>query len=114
MAKRFNVNGTCDPMRHYMVNLDSRLESIREMVDLGEYFTINRARQYGKTTTLYALAKYLRNSYEVVSLDFQSIASSSYENEKTFTAAFVEELLYVVQDFPEGIREALQIFVEEK
>ena len=41
------------------------------MIDAGQYFTINRARQYGKTTTLAALAKYLIQDYVVVSLDFQ-------------------------------------------
>ena len=34
------------------------------MVDYGEYFTINRARQYGKTTTLSLLKKLLMtNTY---------------------------------------------------
>lgn len=53
-----------------MVDLSKRLEQIREMVDRGEYFTINRARQYGKTTTLHALGDFLGNDYTVVSLDF--------------------------------------------
>jgi len=33
------------------------------MVDYGEYFTINRARQYGKTTTLSLLKKALDDEY---------------------------------------------------
>ncbi|MCD7816034.1 MAG: hypothetical protein LUH12_04890, partial [Bacteroides sp.] len=66
MAKYFNVNGLCRPEKHYMVDLSSRLEQIKEMVDNGDYFTINRGRQYGKTTMLNALAEYLRNDYEVV------------------------------------------------
>lgn len=47
------------------------VEKIKKMIDAGQYFTINRARQYGKTTTLRALAKYLIQDYVVVSLDFQ-------------------------------------------
>ncbi|MBR3317046.1 MAG: hypothetical protein IKG21_04415 [Atopobiaceae bacterium] len=43
------------PSKHYMVDLSERVAQIKEMVDAGEYFAINRARQYGKTTTLYAL-----------------------------------------------------------
>ena len=52
MAKIFNVNGACRPGQHYMVNLEPKLREIKAMVDAGEYFVINRARQYGKTTTL--------------------------------------------------------------
>ncbi len=40
-----------------MVNLSERLVEITKLVDAGKYFTINRARQYGKTTTLVASAK---------------------------------------------------------
>lgn len=52
MHKFFNVSGDCKPGLHYMVDLSSRLQKIKSMVDSGQYFTINRARQYGKTTTL--------------------------------------------------------------
>ncbi|MCD8009746.1 MAG: 9-O-acetyl-N-acetylneuraminate esterase, partial [Lachnospiraceae bacterium] len=55
MAKFFNINGVCRPEKHYMVKLESRLAVIRKMVNDGEYFSINRGRQYGKTTTLQAL-----------------------------------------------------------
>ena len=95
-----------------MVSLRSRLEAIRAMIDKGEYFTINKARQYGKTTTLQALARYLKNDYEVVSLDFQRMSSLSFESEQLFVAAFSEELLFFVTKFPEGIREKLNAFVE--
>ena len=44
MAKKFNVTGVCIPELHYMINLSSRLEKIKAMVDQGLYFTINRAR----------------------------------------------------------------------
>ncbi len=50
MGKVFNVTADCKPGEHYMVNLDGRLSEVKELVDAGKYFTINRARQYGKTT----------------------------------------------------------------
>ena len=53
-----------------MVNLESRLIKIKNLVDNGKYFSINRARQYGKTTTLDALTDYMQNEYLVVYLDF--------------------------------------------
>ena len=43
----FNVNADCQPSLHYMVDISDRLKKIKEMVDAGQYFTINRARQYG-------------------------------------------------------------------
>ena len=64
MARKFNVNGVCRPNRHYMVDLSSRLAAIKKMVDDGAYFTINKARQYGKTTMLQALAHYLLFWYQ--------------------------------------------------
>ena len=56
MKKIFNTSADCKPALHYMVNIDNKLAEIKEMVDRGDYFTINRARQYGKTTTLKAQA----------------------------------------------------------
>ena len=54
--KRFNTAGTCRPNEHYMVDITERVEIIRKMVAKGEYFCINRGRQYGKTTTLEAIS----------------------------------------------------------
>ena len=59
MSKIFNTTGVCLPEKHYMVDLTSRLEKIKKLVDNGDYFVINRARQYGKTTILRALAQFL-------------------------------------------------------
>lgn len=70
MAKSFNVTADCKPDEHYMVNLRQRLSEIKELIDAGKYFTINRARQYGKTTTLRALDRYLKSDYYVVFMDF--------------------------------------------
>ena len=53
--KRFNTTAVCIPSKHYMVDISDKVEQIKKLVDDGKYFTINRARQYGKTTTLAAL-----------------------------------------------------------
>lgn len=65
MSKTFNTTGVCIPEKHYMVNLESRLKEIKSLVDTDSYFVINKVRQYGKTTTLRVLYKYLRNEYYV-------------------------------------------------
>lgn len=90
-----------------MIDLSERLSEIKKMVDAGEYFTINRARQYGKTTLLAALAEYLKSDYKVISLDFQTISYGDFENEEKFVAAFSNEILISEYDIPEDIRSTL-------
>ena len=53
--KTFNTTAVCIPSKHYMVDLSERIREIKQLVDDGKYFIINRARQYGKTTTLVTL-----------------------------------------------------------
>lgn len=90
MGKIFNVSADCHPDLHYMVDLKDRLEKITAMVDAGQYFTINRARQYGKTTTLLALAEHLKKEHTVVSLDFQLFSAGTFRTENTFSLAFAK------------------------
>lgn len=90
--RTFNTTGVCIPDRHYMVDLGSRMEQMKAMVDSGKYFTVNRARQYGKTTTLTALAHYLKNDYAVLSLDFQGIGDAGFQSEEKFVKAFCRQL----------------------
>lgn len=86
--RKFNTTAVCIPSQHYMVDLSERVAEIKQMVDAGEYFTINRARQYGKTTTLDALETFLSPSYTVLSLDFQKISAASFKTEEKFVKAF--------------------------
>lgn len=85
----FNTTGICNPAEHYMVDLTQRLLEVRKLVDEGKYFTINRARQFGKTTTLHALAEYLSQDYLVISMDFQmQMSDAKFRNENSFSLAF--------------------------
>ena len=88
MGRVFNTTGVCIPEKHYMVNINGRLQQIKVLVDEGKYFTINRARQYGKTTTLRALAEMLRDEYYVVLLDFQTFDNEKFSNGNVFSVAF--------------------------
>lgn len=93
MKRRFNVTGSCIPQRHYMVELDDRLKSIKEdYIEDGSYFAINRGRQFGKTTTLRALEEYLKDEYVVLSLDFQEIGTKKFGDETIFSKAFAAKL----------------------
>jgi len=93
MGKHFNTTGICYPEDHYMVDMEERLEKIAAMVDNGEYFTINRARQYGKTTTLNLLAERLAGSYIVFSISFEGMGKNAYASETLFCRSLCK-LLY--------------------
>ncbi len=71
--KRFHVTGVCIPDRHYMVDLAEKVNTIiADYIHQGAYFTINRARQYGKTTIINALERSLRDEYVVISISLES------------------------------------------
>ena len=97
MAKTFNVTADCKPNLHYMVKLDTRLKAIKELVDNGAYFTINRARQYGKTTILRALNQHLQEDYYVVMMDFQTFGAGEFANENIFSLAFAGSFLRILK-----------------
>lgn len=92
MGKCFNITGSCIPEQHYMVDIHTRLEKIRDMIDRGDYFVINRGRQYGKTTTLNALETFLTPEYLVINLDFQLLSNTDFSTEERFVSAFAREM----------------------
>lgn len=93
MPKTFNTTAVCIPDQHYMVNIDKRLNEIKKLIDNGKYFTINRARQYGKTTTLIALKHFLEKEYYVILIDFQSFGSADFASENVFALSFANSFL---------------------
>lgn len=108
MGRIFNTDGYCDPKLHYMVDISEQLYEIKSMVDAEKYFTINRARQYGKTTILTALADFLKKEYNVISLDFQTISYADFESEQNFVAAFSGELLECEEYIPTEVKETFK------
>ncbi|MBQ0023279.1 MAG: AAA-like domain-containing protein [Prevotellaceae bacterium] len=90
--KSFNTAGTCRPNEHYMVDITERLEIIRKMIAKGDYFCINRGRQYGKTTTLEAISKQLSDEYCVYKISFEGIDDSAFDNARTACAIFLKLL----------------------
>lgn len=115
-SKRFNTTAVCIPSLHYMVDLSERVAEIKKMVDAGEYFTINRARQYGKTTTIDALESGLAGTYHVLSLDFQKISNASFETEEKFVKAFSRQVIRRAKKaaIPQNILNAFQAIVDRE
>ena len=73
MRKKFNVTGICYPEFHYMMDNREKIKQVLDLIEDGDYFTINRPRQYGKTTTLNFLGQALNKSadYLPIELNFQ-------------------------------------------
>lgn len=90
LEKRFNTTGNCVPKKHYMVNIDDKLKAIENMVNMGDYFTINRPRQFGKTTTLDMLEKKLEKKFLTISISLEGIGDTVFKEEKSFSNIFLE------------------------
>ncbi len=67
-----------------MVDVSDKLQQIMKLINADEYFTINRPRQYGKTTTLSLLRKKLIEDFLVLSLSFERLGGESFSDAKTF------------------------------
>ena len=91
--KHFNVTGLCVPSEDYMVDISGKITEIMKMVEERRYFTINRARQYGKTTTLYCLKKALLSDYIVISISFEGMGDESFASSEAFCKVFVKRIV---------------------
>lgn len=110
MKKRFNITGICFPDSHYMVDTSSKLRQTLEMVEVGEYFVINRPRQYGKTTMLANIQNHLDHSEEYfpIALNFQGIDRKWHESDEAFALMFVQELIRALKFTQQELTELLQ------
>ena len=114
--KKFNTTGLCVPDKHYMVDMSDCAEQIVGMIDDGKYFTINRARQYGKTTMLQALSCRLKSIYNIVSIDFQGIGSADFRTEESFVRALLRMIMMRREEaeIPEDICSEFRTMAEDK
>lgn len=82
------------------------------MIEKGRYFTINRPRQYGKTTTLYLLAGLLGQNpdYLVFRISFEGIDLPTYEKHENFIKAFLKLLKNRIQFLP---KKELAVLIDE-
>ena len=104
--KTFTTEGRCIPSIHYMVRMADNIQKMQSMVKAGKYFIISRPRQYGKTTTLFALEQALSGEYTVVRMSLTSLDESAYEARESFARSFCQRLLRLKKqgsDIPEEI-----------
>ena len=97
MAKAFHTAVTCDPKRHYMVDTTNKMKVFERLINNGNYFTINRARQFGKSTSLKWIYNHLNGEYLVVSLSFEDTEESDWESPSTFYHFFCRYMVNAFQ-----------------
>ena len=105
LMKCFNTAGVCIPKINYMADTSAVIEQIiARYVSPGKYFTIDRPRQCGKTTTLYLLEEQLKNDYIVLSLSFES-ADELFVSLYTLAAGFIRKTARILK--AQGIEGAI-------
>jgi hypothetical protein len=74
-----------------MVDISGKFEQIMKLIEQGEYFTISRPRQYGKTTMLETLFNNPHTGQLVFYLSFEG-TGDIFRSERIFCTYFVEML----------------------
>jgi hypothetical protein len=94
-----------------MADVSQKMTEVLQLVEKGQYFIINRPRQYGKTTTLDSLANALRKmGYLVFNVSFEGVGNDTFKSEKSFSKGFVRILKdYAVYQMPH-----LEVWLQER
>jgi hypothetical protein len=71
-----------------MVDTSRKLAQIEEYIEEGSYFTINRARQFGKTTTMDSLFRLLSDKYFMIKISFEGLGEEDYREGRFFLSEF--------------------------
>jgi len=92
--KRFHITGNCVPEQNYLVDTSKKIDQIMTMIEQGDYFVINRPRQYGKTTTIFQLRQRLLNTedYLPIKLSFEGAGEATFASETVFSKDFLTDL----------------------
>ena len=101
MRKRFNITGSCNPERHYMVDTEKRFKAVEGLIDGGAYFTINRARQFGKTTMLQMIRRRLSDKYLIIKTSFEGLGDESFKSIPEFVNTFCSLMTNFLQNIGE-------------
>ncbi|MGE5343308.1 MAG: AAA family ATPase [Candidatus Omnitrophota bacterium] len=111
MKKQFNITGVCIPEDHYMVDISQKTAKILEMIAHGDYFVINRPRQYGKTTTLFMLNQLLKHSgeYFPIEISFEGMDEDRFRNANAFINEFI---LILKEEFSASGNQEMVKFIE--
>ena len=93
MAKEFNTAVTCDPKKHYMVDTTNKMKVFESLIEKQKYFTISRARQFGKSTSLKWIQRNMSDRYLVIPASFEMYSESNWLDDNSFCKYFCEKII---------------------
>jgi len=94
-----------------MVDISDKTDQIIKLIEKGKYFTIDRPRQYGKSTCLESIERRLSSSeYLVIFTTFESMSDIDFLDEKNFIREFSRQLNKV---FKRNKQQHLVDFIEK-
>jgi hypothetical protein len=90
IMREFNVEGPCDPERHFTVMREGLVRKGMEKVEKGKYFTIFAPRQAGKTTYFQLVIRQLQSHpYLPIWISFEDLVNATPDK---FYATFDHDL----------------------
>jgi hypothetical protein len=94
------------------MDVSGKMEEIVAMIEGGDYFVINRPRQYGKTTMLYLIGETLKKlpDYLPIEMNFQGIDERWHDSDRSFAKMFFEQF----SNFLLYQQPSLKSFLEEE
>ena len=101
MAKEFNTSVICDPKRHYMVDVTAKMKVFERLIDKKKYFTITRARQFGKTSALNWIYNNLSDRYLVIPSSFELSSKEDWVSTDSFCHYFCTKIINELAKMPD-------------
>lgn len=81
-----------------MVDTTEKMKQIEKLIANGDYFTINRARQYGKTTMMYSLCRRLKSEYLVLLLSFEGLGDEAFSDDEMLVNQFISSVAEYLEE----------------
>jgi hypothetical protein len=103
--KEFNIEGPCDPKRHYMIPALERQTEVLQRIKSKRYFILHAPRQSGKTTFLDAIINKINKEGQYYAL-YCSLNSLTDIKDKETMAEGVVELLRSASEEVKNIADA--------
>jgi len=81
MNKFFNASGPCNAEKHYMVEIDSRIQRIHTLIDTERYFILHAPRQTGKTTCMRYIVSKLNQEQKYLAIYLNIESAQAVKND---------------------------------
>ena len=81
-----------------MVDITEKMKYVDNLIEKAKYFTINRARQFGKSTVLKWIKNHYSGRYYVADISFEITSSSDWVSDESFCTALCAKMVSAFND----------------